>query len=130
MTRADFSRDDLEVDVKKVVAACGLNQAPFKARTGTNNDTLHDAHPLLQDIYWNVGLLIGQPPRGAMQLNHAWPNPADHCAEPHAVHRLFNSLTLRQLLGIIVDSLLFSTAFDIKNNVPHPYCGTCQHTFP
>ena len=130
MTRADFGRDDIEVDVKKVVAACSLDFPPYIARIGTNNDTLWDAHPLLQQFYHNVGLQIGQTPPRAMQLYHVKPYPAGHCAEPHAVHRLFNSVPFRLLQGVTVNNLLFSTAFDIKNNAPHPYCGTCLHTFP
>lgn len=120
------NRSKYGFNIPKVVVSCTSDVAPYLICRGRNNKTLQNPHPTLQAAY-PPHRYNGQP------LNKSIPKvdyyPVGHCAEPHAAHILLNNMDGRGK-SIKINNIIFSLAYNVKNQSVVPYCGTCRLTFP
>ncbi len=113
-------------DMPLVVVACGSTKAPFCVKTGRNNSTLRECHPVLVAAYRSFNTEIGEKPPHSERLYPGEDHfDAGHCAEPHAAHALLNEMSDHRVILHISD-IVFSSAFRCKNNTTRSYCGTCK----
>ena len=77
----------------RVVLACGYLKCPFKVEKRYNCTTLRNGHNTLESAHLAVEMTIGQ--RLPRQIKQKMGKPCwdpGHCAEPHAVHALLNTM--------------------------------------
>lgn len=76
-----------------MVVACGSLKCPFKVEKRYNCTTLRNGHNTLESEHLAVEMTIGQ--RLTRQIKQKTGKPCcgqGHCAEPHAVHTLLNTM--------------------------------------
>lgn len=116
-------------DPPRVVVACGSMKPPYKAECGRQKRALINGHPKLKDAYISKGLCIGYPVPKKIKIKKDQPYwEPGHCAEPHAAHKLLNSMD--KINPIDISDILFGYAFRVMNGMPIPYCNTCKLVFP
>ena len=124
------STKDDSWDLPRVVVACGSLIAPFKVEKRYSRSTLRNGHNTLKLAYSAVGMTIGKKLSRQIKQQIGKPNwDPGHCAEPHAVHALLNTM---DKLGVPlqINKIRFGKAFKIMNGKEEHYCNTCKTVFP
>ena len=124
------STKDDSWDLPRVVVACGSLIAPFKVEKRYSRSTLRNGHNTLKLAYSAVGMTIGKKLSRQIKQQIGKPNwDPGHCAEPHAVHALLNTM---DKLGVPlqINKIRFGKAFKIMNGKEEHYCNPCKTVFP
>ncbi len=124
------STKDDSWDLPRVVVACGSLKAPFKVEKRYSRTTLKNGHKTLKSAYSKVGMVIGQklPRQIKQRIGKPYWDPG-HCAEPHAVHALLNTMD-KFGVSLQIKEIRFGKAFKIMNGKEEHYCNTCKTVFP
>lgn len=120
----DIGSQSILWDIPRVSVACASKVAPFHGERDRNCSNLRNPHRTLYNSYPSVKKETN-PPSYPNEPHYA----EGHCAEPHAAHRLLNTMDLCHKPICIAD-IQFSTAFKVKDGIPIAYCATCKLTFP
>ena len=117
-------------DPPRVVVTCASNVPPFLRETKHQASSLKKCHPTLSSAYQDVGIQVGRPVDRILRTIYglAYWVPG-HCAEPHAANALLNRMK-NASVQIKIDNIVFGLAFNVSNQTPKPYCGTCRLVFP
>lgn len=114
-------------DIARVAAVCATPKPPFSSERGRNCSYMRNAHPLLQRAYARKRMTVGQKPMRTWDGKEHF--AAGQCAEPHAAHKLLNTIE-KGGKRIAVEEILFSLAYKVKNGMVRLYCETCKTVFP